>query len=86
MRRELIEERATALGLVTLGTLRERLGWSTKRLAAYLGVWRNTVNNWEALDRRPQPAQLERLAELYGVPSERMYLRPYQPVGRPPKE
>lgn len=45
-------------------TLRERLGWTQRGMADYLGVNQNTVNRWENGQCKPMPLCLRALQRL----------------------
>jgi transcriptional regulator with XRE-family HTH domain len=47
--------------------LRCRLGWSSERLAAHLGVASATIHRWENGSNRPRVQQLLALQELAGT-------------------
>ena len=59
--------------LVTiLNTLMERRGVSASRLAADLGVSHATMSRWLSQKDIPSPSSCQKLAEISGIPLERV--------------
>jgi transcriptional regulator with XRE-family HTH domain len=61
-----------------LVTARERAGFSQEEVAVLLGQPRPVVSNWEHGTRRPNSAQLTKLAAIYRVPLDEL-------IGRAPE-
>jgi transcriptional regulator with XRE-family HTH domain len=55
-----------------LARARERAGFSQDEVATLLNQPRPVVSNWEHGTRRPNPAQLEKLAAIYRVPLDEL--------------
>ena len=58
---------------------RERMGWSQGELARRLGVSRQTVNAVETDKYDPSLPLALRMATLFGVPLERMFIDHWEP-------
>ena len=59
---------------------RERMGWSQGELARRLGVSRQTVNAVETDKYDPSLPLALRMATLFGVPVESMFIDRWEPL------
>ena len=69
----------------TIRQLRQARGWSQLDLALEVEVSQRTVSRWERGELVPQPHNLQRLAEVFGVSVEAIAFGPaeQQPQDRP---
>ncbi len=58
----------------TIRQLRQERGWTQQDVAVRMGVASRSVIRWEGEQRRPQRANRQRLADLFGVGSYRSML------------
>lgn len=56
-----------------LSKLREKKGWTQERLVRKIGVSRGLIAQVEVGDRRPYPSLKKRIAEVLGVPEEKIF-------------
>lgn len=68
----------------TIRELRERLGWSQRRLARELGVSSQAVLYWESGAKSPTVAHLRALARIFGVSMDDVILGVDHPAAAPP--
>ena len=62
----------------TIRQLREAHGWAQLELALNLGVTQSIVSRWERGELVPQPANRQRLADLFGVSVEAIAFGPVE--------
>ena len=63
----------------TIRQLRQERGWSQLDLALNVGVTQSIISRWERGELVPQPANLQRLAQVFGVSVEASSFGPAQP-------
>ena len=69
----------------TIRQLRQERGWSQLALALDAGVTQSIISRWERGELVPQPRNLHRLAQLFGVSTTDIALKPAEqaPQDRP---